>query len=48
MTSSIEESGGLNPALAACLFAAWALVCLAMIKGIKSSGKVWTLRPLPS
>ncbi|XP_062994383.1 orphan sodium- and chloride-dependent neurotransmitter transporter NTT5 [Elgaria multicarinata webbii] len=40
VTSSIEESGGLNPALTGCLFAAWALVCLAMIKGIKSSGKV--------
>ncbi|XP_061445167.1 sodium-dependent neutral amino acid transporter B(0)AT2-like [Rhineura floridana] len=40
VTSSIEESGGLDPALTGCLFAAWALVCLAMIKGIKSSGKV--------
>uniref|UniRef100_A0A8D2LJY6 Transporter n=1 Tax=Varanus komodoensis TaxID=61221 RepID=A0A8D2LJY6_VARKO len=40
VTSSIEESGGLNPALTGCLFAAWVLVCLAMIKGIKSSGKV--------
>ncbi|XP_007435462.1 sodium-dependent neutral amino acid transporter B(0)AT2-like [Python bivittatus] len=40
ITSSIEESGGLDPALTGCLFAAWVLVCLAMIKGIKSSGKV--------
>ncbi|XP_039191188.1 orphan sodium- and chloride-dependent neurotransmitter transporter NTT5 isoform X1 [Crotalus tigris] len=40
ITNSIEESGGLDPALAGCLFAAWMLVCLAMIKGIKSSGKV--------
>uniref|UniRef100_A0A8C6XPQ6 Transporter n=1 Tax=Naja naja TaxID=35670 RepID=A0A8C6XPQ6_NAJNA len=40
ITNSIEESGGLDPALTGCLFAAWMLVCLAMIKGIKSSGKV--------
>ncbi|XP_048373723.1 sodium-dependent neutral amino acid transporter B(0)AT2-like [Sphaerodactylus townsendi] len=40
VTDSIEESGGFNPALVGCLFAAWAMVCLAMIKGIKSSGKV--------
>ncbi|XP_015274020.1 PREDICTED: orphan sodium- and chloride-dependent neurotransmitter transporter NTT5 [Gekko japonicus] len=40
VTGSIEESGGFNLALAGCLFAAWALVALAMIKGIKSSGKV--------
>uniref|UniRef100_A0A803TQ89 Transporter n=1 Tax=Anolis carolinensis TaxID=28377 RepID=A0A803TQ89_ANOCA len=40
VSDSIEESGGLDPALTGCLFAAWALVCLAMIKGIKSSGKV--------
>ncbi|XP_077171028.1 LOW QUALITY PROTEIN: sodium-dependent neutral amino acid transporter B(0)AT2-like [Paroedura picta] len=40
VTGSIEESGGFNLALTGCLFAAWALVCLAMIKGIKSSGKV--------
>ncbi|XP_070586298.1 orphan sodium- and chloride-dependent neurotransmitter transporter NTT5 isoform X2 [Erythrolamprus reginae] len=40
ITNSIDESGGLDPALTGCLFAAWMLVCLAMIKGIKSSGKV--------
>ncbi|XP_053216590.1 orphan sodium- and chloride-dependent neurotransmitter transporter NTT5 [Podarcis raffonei] len=40
VTNSLDESGGLDPALTGCLFAAWALVCLAMIKGIKSSGKV--------
>ncbi|XP_042333024.1 orphan sodium- and chloride-dependent neurotransmitter transporter NTT5 [Sceloporus undulatus] len=40
VTNSIEESGGLDPALTGCLFAAWVLVGLAMIKGIKSSGKV--------
>ncbi|XP_020648418.3 orphan sodium- and chloride-dependent neurotransmitter transporter NTT5 [Pogona vitticeps] len=40
VTNSIEDSGGLNPALVGCLFAAWTLVGLAMIKGIKSSGKV--------
>ncbi|XP_053116463.1 orphan sodium- and chloride-dependent neurotransmitter transporter NTT5 [Hemicordylus capensis] len=40
VTNSIGDDGGLDPALAGCLFAAWVLVCLAMIKGIKSSGKV--------
>ncbi|KAH0626536.1 hypothetical protein JD844_001581 [Phrynosoma platyrhinos] len=40
VTNSIEESGGLDPALTGCLFAAWVLVGLAMIKGIKSSGKL--------
>uniref|UniRef100_A0ACB8EVS6 Uncharacterized protein n=1 Tax=Sphaerodactylus townsendi TaxID=933632 RepID=A0ACB8EVS6_9SAUR len=40
VTGSIEESGGFNPTLVGCLFAAWAMVCLAIIKGIKSSGKL--------
>ncbi|XP_078093576.1 sodium-dependent neutral amino acid transporter B(0)AT2-like [Mustelus asterias] len=40
ITSSINESGGLDPTMTGCLFAAWVIVCLAMIKGIKSSGKV--------
>lgn len=29
-----------------CLLAAWVVVCLAMIKGIQSSGKVSMLEPL--
>uniref|UniRef100_A0A8C8RG92 Transporter n=1 Tax=Pelusios castaneus TaxID=367368 RepID=A0A8C8RG92_9SAUR len=40
VTESISTSGGLNLALVFCLLAAWALVCGAMIRGIKSSGKV--------
>ncbi|XP_072127770.1 sodium-dependent neutral amino acid transporter B(0)AT2-like isoform X1 [Mobula birostris] len=40
ITGSINESGGLDPTMTGCLFAAWVIVCLAMIKGIKSSGKV--------
>lgn len=40
ISSSIEESGGLDGAMTGCLFAAWVVVCLCMIKGIKSSGKV--------
>ncbi|XP_059809665.1 sodium-dependent neutral amino acid transporter B(0)AT2-like [Hypanus sabinus] len=40
ITSSINESGGLNPTMTGCLLGAWVIVCLAMIKGIKSSGKV--------
>ncbi|XP_075773631.1 orphan sodium- and chloride-dependent neurotransmitter transporter NTT5 [Pelodiscus sinensis] len=40
VSESINTSGGLNLPLAGCLLAAWALVCAALIKGIKSSGKV--------
>ncbi|XP_069047894.1 sodium-dependent neutral amino acid transporter B(0)AT2 isoform X2 [Lepisosteus oculatus] len=40
ITDSIEETGSFNPIMTGCLLAAWAIVCLAMIKGIKSSGKV--------
>lgn len=40
ITNSIEESGELNPVMTGCLLAAWAIVSLAMIKGIKSSAKV--------
>ncbi|KPP78243.1 sodium-dependent neutral amino acid transporter B(0)AT2-like [Scleropages formosus] len=40
ITSSISESGGLNWKMTLCLLAAWIIVCLAMIKGIQSSGKV--------
>ncbi|XP_077701801.1 sodium-dependent neutral amino acid transporter B(0)AT2 isoform X1 [Canis aureus] len=40
ISSSISESGGLNWKMTVCLLAAWVVVCLAMIKGIQSSGKV--------
>ncbi|XP_031669878.1 sodium-dependent neutral amino acid transporter B(0)AT2 isoform X1 [Oncorhynchus kisutch] len=40
ITDSIDESGEFNPIMTGCLLAAWAIVCLAMIKGIKSSAKV--------
>ncbi|KAG9342357.1 hypothetical protein JZ751_016859 [Albula glossodonta] len=40
ISDSISESGGLNWKMTLCLLAAWTLVCLAMIKGIQSSGKV--------
>ncbi|KAM5332719.1 sodium-dependent neutral amino acid transporter B(0)AT2 isoform 1-T5 [Glossophaga mutica] len=40
ISSSISESGGLNWKMTICLLASWVMVCLAMIKGIQSSGKV--------
>lgn len=40
ISSSLSESGGLNWKMTVCLLAAWVMVCLAMIKGIQSSGKV--------
>ncbi|KAJ0069988.1 hypothetical protein NL108_018444, partial [Boleophthalmus pectinirostris] len=40
ISDSISESGGLNWKMTLCLLAAWTMVCLAMIKGIQSSGKV--------
>ncbi|KAL4701773.1 hypothetical protein H8959_015777 [Pygathrix nigripes] len=40
ISSSISESGGLNWKMTICLLAAWIMVCLAMIKGIQSSGKI--------
>uniref|UniRef100_W5LMB1 Transporter n=1 Tax=Astyanax mexicanus TaxID=7994 RepID=W5LMB1_ASTMX len=40
ISNSISESGGLNWRMTLCLLAAWSMVCLAMIKGIQSSGKV--------
>ncbi|XP_064171149.1 sodium-dependent neutral amino acid transporter B(0)AT2 [Anguilla rostrata] len=39
ITDSIEETG-FNPIMTGCLLAAWVIVCLAMIKGIKSSARV--------
>nr|XP_057931914.1 sodium-dependent neutral amino acid transporter B(0)AT2 isoform X1 [Doryrhamphus excisus] len=40
ISNNISESGGLNWKMTLCLLAAWSMVCLAMIKGIQSSGKV--------
>ncbi|XP_056621950.1 sodium-dependent neutral amino acid transporter B(0)AT2 [Triplophysa dalaica] len=40
ISDSISEGGGLNWKMTLCLLFAWTLVCLAMIKGIQSSGKV--------
>ncbi|XP_061085106.1 sodium-dependent neutral amino acid transporter B(0)AT2-like [Conger conger] len=40
ISDSISQGGGLNWRMTLCLLAAWTLVCLAMIKGIQSSGKV--------
>ncbi|KAJ1164339.1 hypothetical protein NDU88_004779 [Pleurodeles waltl] len=40
ITNSISESGGLNWKMTVCLLTAWVMVCLAMIKGIQSSGKI--------
>ncbi|KAM9807932.1 LOW QUALITY PROTEIN: sodium-dependent neutral amino acid transporter B(0)AT2 [Neosynchiropus ocellatus] len=40
ITDTVSESGGLNWRMTLCLLAAWTVVCLAMIKGIQSSGKV--------
>uniref|UniRef100_A0A3B4AKP9 Transporter n=1 Tax=Periophthalmus magnuspinnatus TaxID=409849 RepID=A0A3B4AKP9_9GOBI len=37
ITNSIDESGEFNLIMTGCLLAAWAIVSLAMIKGIKSS-----------
>ncbi|TNN57097.1 Sodium-dependent neutral amino acid transporter B(0)AT2 [Liparis tanakae] len=40
ISDSISEGGGLNWKMTVCLLIAWSMVCLAMIKGIQSSGKV--------
>ncbi|XP_043932840.1 sodium-dependent neutral amino acid transporter SLC6A17 [Protopterus annectens] len=40
ISNSISESGGLNWRMTICLLTAWIIVCMAVIKGIQSSGKV--------
>ncbi|KAM7404618.1 hypothetical protein PAMP_011950 [Pampus punctatissimus] len=40
ITSSIDDTGGLNWRMTLSLLVAWIMVCLAVIKGIQSSGKV--------
>lgn len=46
ITSSIDDTGGLNWKMTLSLLVAWILVCLAVIKGIQSSGKVLGLTGL--
>merc|ERR1712186_116752 len=38
--TSWDNLGGLKPELVGCLAAAWTIVCLCLIKGVQSSGKV--------
>ncbi|CAL8323268.1 unnamed protein product [Merluccius merluccius] len=40
ITSSIDDTGGLNWRMTLSLLGAWIIVCLAVVKGIQSSGKV--------
>ncbi|XP_031151178.1 sodium-dependent neutral amino acid transporter B(0)AT2 [Sander lucioperca] len=40
ISDNISVGGGLNWKMTVCLLVAWSIVCLAMIKGIQSSGKV--------
>ncbi|CAI9533927.1 unnamed protein product, partial [Staurois parvus] len=40
ISNSISEGAGLNWKMTLCLFCAWSIVGMAMIKGIQSSGKV--------
>uniref|UniRef100_A0A3B1JRJ0 Solute carrier family 6 member 15 n=1 Tax=Astyanax mexicanus TaxID=7994 RepID=A0A3B1JRJ0_ASTMX len=40
ISNSISESGGLNWKMTLCLLGAWIIVCLSMMKGIQTSGKV--------
>ena len=37
---SWEDMGGMQWELVGCLALAWTIICLCMIKGVKSSGKV--------
>ena len=40
ISGSIDEVGELRPQLAFCLFLAWTIVFIALLKGVKSFGKV--------
>ncbi|XP_043268038.1 sodium- and chloride-dependent glycine transporter 2-like isoform X2 [Venturia canescens] len=40
ISSGIEVTGNIRPAMAACLFLAWVIVFLCLSKGVQSSGKV--------
>lgn len=48
ISDNISDGGGLNWKMTLCLLAAWTIVCLAMIKGIQSSGKVRRIHLLAS
>lgn len=48
ITSTIDDTGGLNWRMTLSLLVAWIMVCLAVIKGIQSSGKVCWCRCLHS
>ncbi len=39
-SGGLEELGGVQWKLLLCLLAAWIIVCLCLIRGIRSSGKV--------
>ena len=45
ITSSIDDTGGLNWRMTLSLLGAWIIVCMAVVKGIQSSGKVRGLPP---
>lgn len=48
MSSGIDEPGGLKTDLTISLFLSWLFVCIALIKGIKTSGKiVYVTAPAP-
>ena len=40
LTDGLDDLGEMRWPLVACLFVAWAIVFLAMLKGVKSFGKV--------
>lgn len=45
ISTSIEDAGvGINGKLAGCLVFAWVITYLCVVKGIKSSGKVWSFK----
>lgn len=45
VSSHIEDTGRMNGKLVGCLLLAWIVVCACIIKGVKSSGKVYVLIP---
>ncbi len=40
ISSGIDNPGNLRPELSLCLFIAWSIVFVALLKGVKSFGKV--------
>ena len=41
MSTGIHDMGGVRWQLLLCLFIGWVFVFLCLIKGVKTSGKVW-------